>query len=534
MEQPHRLDHIKSILRDNIIAGGFSAAIASNNSTPIQIHSGHANIAQNEPLTSTHLFGIGSITKVFIAVVIFQLVEENRLSLTDTVSEYLSDKFLHDIDNAASATIAQLLSHEAGVDSWEDDPKWIVDGRGANINVKRLWGKSDTLEYVRRPRRTAPEQGNWYYSNKNYTLLGLIIEKITNNTAEGEMVAGRNHYATKQFHERAGVSPEFPFVLPDIFDATGSNLSVSWTAGGMMSSTSDFCKFALALRDGRLLEPRSWKIMRGWRTTTIEGHEMGHGIFRMTLPGKGSWLGHSGGVLGFSTGLWWKEDEDCVVCVMGNCGTVHAGKVDRDVNETTMSSSTLSRTISTPRLTIRLTDPDNEEDCKVILTFYDPVTRPDMQTPSDIPKKSEANMIKPDLCTLAVPPKGVFHLIFVNDSPDTSPIGFIGFSCRPNWPCSDLGYKLLPACRGKGYASEAGKAVLSFWRDEVGVKEICAPIGVANVASQRVAENIGFVRDREFHGNGEGWKKAGGDEGEVAYVLPGMEGRIDWDSMELE
>lgn len=193
-----------------------------------------------------------------------------------------------------------------------------------------------------------------------------------------------------------------------------------------------------------------------------------------------------------------------------------------------------SRTVHTPRLTIRLVDPESEEDCKTVLSFYDPITRPDMQTPQDIYEKCRTNALDPSLCTIATPPPGCFHLIYVSGSEKTPPVGFIGFSSRPKWPCPDIGYNLLPTCQGKGYASEAAKAVLAFWRDEVGVKKICALISVANVASQRVAERIGFVRDREFHGKGGGWKSMGSTEGEVAYVLPGMEGSIDWESMDLD
>jgi D-alanyl-D-alanine carboxypeptidase len=55
---------------------------------------------------------------------------------------------------------------------------------------------------------------------------------------------------------------------------------------------------------------------------------MGQGLFRFQGPrGTGRWLGHLGDVLGFTGALCWKEEGDCVVCVLANIGTMHAGSV---------------------------------------------------------------------------------------------------------------------------------------------------------------------------------------------------------------
>lgn len=203
----------------------------------------------------------------------------------------------------------------------------------------------------------------------NYTLLDLIIESLTNNAAEGEircrilevlglehtfvdrfdepMVSNtmphRYHLANPTFHETSGVCPAFPVIqedLVDLVDATGSNLSVSWLAGGMVSTTSDLLKFALALRDGKLLKSASTRIMQQGRPATPNS-EMGHGLFRMTVLGKGTWLSHSGGVLGFSSGLWWQEDRNCVVCVLENVGTVHTGNAMSGVKRVIRGSNFL-------------------------------------------------------------------------------------------------------------------------------------------------------------------------------------------------
>lgn len=279
-------------------------------------------------------------------------MDEQKLRLHDTVGDILAPHIYHDFENAPKASVAGLLSHTAGIDSWEDDPVWIINGRGRKLVPERIWGKAETLDYIRRPNRSGPKPGKYSYSNSKFTLLGLIIEKISQHTAEGEIrrrilepllmkrtylegfkeapphtYPHRYHWDTAEFRSTAGICPSFNQLRDNLIDATGSNLSVEWTAGSMVSSPADLIKFAIALRDGKLLNPSSLEIMKDWHPVQ-DSMEMGHGLFRFQGPeGAGNWLGHCGDVLGF-TGTWaWKEDGDCAACVLANVGTMHAGKV---------------------------------------------------------------------------------------------------------------------------------------------------------------------------------------------------------------
>ncbi|KUJ07166.1 beta-lactamase/transpeptidase-like protein [Mollisia scopiformis] len=348
-------EELESILQANIDAGapGLSAAISASRGIVWQSTAGFANIESQESISKTHLFGIGSITKVFVTVIILQLIDEKLLKLSDIVNEFLDKSIFYKIENASTATIGGLLSHTAGVESWEDDPKWIVEGRGKELDTSWIWGKTDTLEYIRRP--SSLTRGKYSYANTNFTLLGLIIEKITKHSAESEIrrrileplglkdtflegfeecprpesgrVPHRYHYATDKFRENAGICPSFSqhmWKKNSLIDATGSNLSVEWVAGGMVTSPSDLLKFVTSLRDGKLCSPASMKILKAWQPA--DGAEMGHGLFRIKSP-SGMWLGHNGSVLGFTGAVWWKEDADCVVCVLANVGTMHCGDV---------------------------------------------------------------------------------------------------------------------------------------------------------------------------------------------------------------
>ncbi|KAE9382023.1 beta-lactamase/transpeptidase-like protein [Stipitochalara longipes BDJ] len=347
---------LQAILDSSIAAGvpGISASIRTSSQILWSSTAGFSDLSNQIPINDTHVFGIGSITKVFITIVILQLIEKDKLNLSDTISSLLAEEVFHGIGNAESATIGGLLRHSAGVESWEDDPKWIVEGRGKDLDPERVWGKQDTLEYIRHPSSLTP--GGFSYANTNFSFLGLVIEKITGKSAEseirrrilaplgmkdtylegfedgigGEKVPRRYHFATKDFIKAAGICPRFPQMEwngSNLIDATGSNTSVEWVAGGMLSSPPDLLKLAIAIRDGKLLSSSSMKTLQDWKLASKTA-EIGHGLFRFKSPlGYGNWLGHNGSLLGFTGSLFWAEEGDCAVCVLANVGTMHAGDV---------------------------------------------------------------------------------------------------------------------------------------------------------------------------------------------------------------
>jgi D-alanyl-D-alanine carboxypeptidase len=88
----------------------------------------------------------------------------------------------------------------------------------------------------------------------------------------------------------------------------------------------DLTKFAIALRDGKLLNATSLESMKAWFPAE-KSAELGLALFRLPDPwGSGKWLGHFGSVLGFNGAYLWKEEGDCAIAVLANVGTVEAGQ----------------------------------------------------------------------------------------------------------------------------------------------------------------------------------------------------------------
>ncbi len=330
---------------------GISVAIATRQGGIWSGAVGYADLTSRRRARAGDLYGIGSITKVFVASVIEQLVDEGRLSLEATGQELLGDAALAGIPNADRATVRQLLDHTSGVPSWEFDAEWIRRGRGESLDARHLWGKTEALEYLRHGREPATnEPGAGYgYSNTNYTLLGLIIEKVTGHEAVEEIhvrllaplgltdvrfegfepvdaarLPSRYQFGTMEFLRDAGMSPGFHRVGPTLLDVSRSNLSTEWTAGAIVATAHDLAAFARALRDGEVVAPAGLQRMSAFKPSDDKDEDMGQGL-ALDRYGTESLVGYSGNVLGFGAVVGWLPDEDVVIALMTNVGAMHSG-----------------------------------------------------------------------------------------------------------------------------------------------------------------------------------------------------------------
>jgi len=333
---------------------GVSVALATRQGVIWTGAAGLANVQTRSPAHAGYLYGIGSITKVFVACVVQQLADEGRLDLDAPVRDVLGAAVTGDIAGADRATIRQLLNHTAGVPTWEFDADWMRRGRGADLLTSRPWRKDEPLEYLRHGRHEATNAPGaaYAYSNSNYTLLGLVIEKVTGHELVQELherlltplglpdirlegfepvdatrLPARYHADTPQFRRDAGLHPSFRPVAPGLVDVSASNLSTEWAAGGLVATAHDLAAFALALRDGHVVGPAALQRMTRFvptRDAEDPGSEVGEGLFREQLE-EGTLVGEDGGVLGFGAVMGWLEQDDLVIVVMTNVGSMHAG-----------------------------------------------------------------------------------------------------------------------------------------------------------------------------------------------------------------
>lgn len=313
---------------------------------------GYRDLRRRSPLATTDRFGVGSITKTFVAVVVFQLASEGYLDLDEPATAYLEEPLVRRVPNADQASLRQLLSHISGVPTWEFQPTWIRRGRGDQLEPERIWGKAETLNYVTDELVGADfEPGTAYgYSNTNYTLLGLVIEAVSGHSLSDELrrrildplemtttcldsfepscgvLTCNYHYATPDFRRDAGVHAAFTEIVPGVIETSAANLSPEWAAGGLTATASDLVRFAQALHDGRLLTPEAQREMFSTPRDGAAPNHYFHGVSRWTdAYGSMSLLGHAGGTLGYSAAMYWFEEIDLTVAALSNIGSMHSG-----------------------------------------------------------------------------------------------------------------------------------------------------------------------------------------------------------------
>jgi D-alanyl-D-alanine carboxypeptidase len=347
----------EDVLRAQLAAGlargmpSISIAIATRQGVIWSDAVGYANLQSRSLAHTGYLYGIGSITKMFVACVIEQLIDEGRLSLDATGAELLGKELVGGIPNADRATVRQLLDHTSGVPSWEFDPEWIRHGRGSAMDPSHLWGKTEALDYLKSGRDHATnEPGSGYgYSNSNYTLLGLIIEKVTGHEVVREIherllaprglmdirfegfepvdaarVPSRYHFGTADFVRDAGLHPSFRRVRGPIIDVSRSNLSTEWTAGAVLATAHDLALFVRDLRDGHVVSAAALKRMSTFSATDDRDEDMGQGL-ALDRYGHEQLIGYTGNVLGFGAAVGWVPGEDVVIALLTNVGAMHAG-----------------------------------------------------------------------------------------------------------------------------------------------------------------------------------------------------------------
>jgi CubicO group peptidase (beta-lactamase class C family) len=245
------------------------------------------NGTEKKPATAETKYRIASITKTYTAVMIFQLVEEGKLKLTDTL-----DKFFPQIPNAGRITIAQILNHRGGIPGMEQDGSWGLQPRTRDEVVARIAQGQPEFE---------PDARHGY-SNTGYILLGYILEKVGGKPypeALKERITSK--IGLKDTYLGVGnTDPGKNEALSYRYiggwrEAAELDFSVPAGAGAIVSTPTDMAKFIQALFDLKLVSQDSLKQM----TTMREGEGMGMEPF--TFAGK-TLYGHTGG--SGSSGAW--------------------------------------------------------------------------------------------------------------------------------------------------------------------------------------------------------------------------------------
>ncbi|SDX72266.1 D-alanyl-D-alanine carboxypeptidase [Amycolatopsis xylanica] len=282
---------------DSVVAAGTPGAQVTTRG--YSLRSGVGDVNTGAPMPWHSHFRAGSVTKPFVAVLVLQLVGESKVALDAPVTRYLPEA------NTGAVTVRQILQHTSGL------PDYLDEFRDVDLETVRHRGAepAELLALAMKHPPLFPPGAKWSYSNTNYVLAGMLIERVTGRKVQAEMSARilrplglRDTYLPVRGDERLP-APHPRGYLPakgSLVDFTEFDATIAWAAGGLVTSGEDLNRFFTALLAGRLLRPAELAEMK--RTVpSWEGAEYGLGLGRLTMScGKDFW-GHGGDIPGFAT-----------------------------------------------------------------------------------------------------------------------------------------------------------------------------------------------------------------------------------------
>jgi D-alanyl-D-alanine carboxypeptidase len=305
---------------DALVAAGVPGVVVlvRRNDGTLRLASGYSSLAQKTPMGVTDRFRVGSITKSFVATVVPQLVGEGKLSLDDTVERWLPGL----VPNGSKITLRELLSHRSGLFDYLSDPKVLkpyLDG-----NTTYVWTPRRLVAVSASHKPLFAPGTKYSYSNTNYILLGLIVERATGKPIGSELksrIFAPLRLRSTSFDTLPRMRHPYAHGYlvrgKELQDVSVLSPSYAWAAGAIVSSADDLARFYRALLSGRLV---TGDLLRAMETAR---DDYGLGLARARLPKSwgrcGTVWGHDGAIAAYnSTALNSKDGQKQMIVLVNS------------------------------------------------------------------------------------------------------------------------------------------------------------------------------------------------------------------------
>jgi D-alanyl-D-alanine carboxypeptidase len=302
---------------DRLVAAGAPGAILfiRDGNQTTNLTGGFADLPRKTPMRGNEHFKIASLTKTYTATVALQLVQEGKLRLKDNVERWLPKL----VPNGRHITLHMLLNHTSGLADFDSDPRYLKPYLAGNLAY--AWPQRDLVRIAvsHKPLFAPGKAPHEVYSNTDYVLLGLIIEKAAKRSLGAEMqrrIFSPLHLTDTAFPTKPGLKKPYAhgyMVLgkPPAVDVTGLSPSLSFASGAIVATARDTADFYRGLLSGRLLKPDVLKAMKttisGGPHVDIPGQRYGYGIETFPTQCGIAW-GHNGVIPGYWTFIYSSSD----------------------------------------------------------------------------------------------------------------------------------------------------------------------------------------------------------------------------------
>jgi len=295
---------------------GAVVLIAKNGNIIFEKAYGLASIQPKRKLKTDMVFQIGSMSKQFVSAAILQLVEQGKMSLSDTIQKYVP----YYPSKGHPITIHHLLAQTSGIPNYFD-----VDDNEFYLLAQEHTPKQLINYYKDEPLLFIPGE-KWAYSNSNYPLLGAALEKVTGISLKEylrihifeplQMTSTGLWYTmnTKKKNIVTGYNSKNGRLFPGP-KMVGSAL---YAPGGIVSTVHDLFLWNNALLQKTIISDFVVKQLTTEKTIDSDKETgYGYGFFIKSLQGSPT-IQHGGNLFGFTSYGLYLPNEDIFVCILAN------------------------------------------------------------------------------------------------------------------------------------------------------------------------------------------------------------------------
>jgi D-alanyl-D-alanine carboxypeptidase len=273
----------------------------------------------------------GSVGKTFALATALQLVKQGKIGLDDKIEKYFGkEPWFDKLPNARDITVRQLMNHSSGLVRYEFKETFTND---LTANPMKVWTPEERLAYLFGEKAAFEPGKGWDYSDTNYIVLGMIIEKVTGKRFYDE--ANRRvikplkltNTIPQEGPVMKGVvqgyaGPNNPFGRKDAMIENGKfvvNPQLEWTGGGYASTSEDLARWAKMMYEGTAFDASLLPQVLDGVAAPMLGRDTKYGlgvIIRQTAAGRS--YGHSGFFPGYVTDMMYFPDSKIAVAVQVN------------------------------------------------------------------------------------------------------------------------------------------------------------------------------------------------------------------------
>ena len=315
-------------------AGSFPGAtlgVVLPNGESFDLAVGFSDRENKTPMKATDRMPAGSVGKTFAAATALQLIKEGKLNLDDKIEKYLGgEQWFPRLPNAKDITVRQLMNHTSGLVRYEFKEQFTKD---LTTNPEKVWKPAELVSYLLGEKAPFEAGKGWDYSDTNYIVLGMIIEKVTGRKFYDE--ANRRLLKPLKLTDtipqdgprlkgvvQGYAGPNNPFGGTDAMLVNGKftvNPQFEWTGGGYVSTAHDLARWAKMFYEGKAFSPDLLPQVVDGVAAPMLGRESKYGlgaIIRKTSIGTS--YGHSGFFPGYMTDMMYFPEQKIAVAVQVN------------------------------------------------------------------------------------------------------------------------------------------------------------------------------------------------------------------------